>query len=58
MMLLTTTIGLNFTSEMMTTTLSYVSAVFSDLSPMILLIIGVSLGVMVIGAIISAVRGR
>lgn len=58
MTLLTSTIGLNFTSEMMTSTLSYVGSVFTDLSPLILLIIGVSLGLLVVEAIISAVRGR
>lgn len=58
MTLLSTTIGINFTSEMMTSTLGYVGAVFSDMSPMILLIIGVSLGLIVVEAIISAVRGR
>jgi len=52
------TLGINFTSEMVSSTIGYVGDVFSDLSNILLLIIGVSLGVMVVGAILSAVRGH
>lgn len=50
--------GLEFTDEMITKMVSYVGLVFSDLSNLILLIVGVLLGVVVIGAIISSVRGH
>lgn len=52
------TIGLNFTDAMASSTIGYIGSVFSDLSGLLLLIIGVGLGLMVIGAIISAVRGH
>ena len=48
--------GLNFTSEMINQIIGYVGDVFSDLSGLLLLIIGVGLGLIVIGAIISAVK--
>jgi len=51
-------VGLNFTNEMVSSTIGYVGSVFSDMSGLLLLIIGVGLGLMVIGAIISAVRGH
>ena len=52
------TIGLEFTGDMVSTTIAYVSAVFSDLSLLLLLIVGVGLGIIVVGAIISSVRGH
>jgi hypothetical protein len=56
-MLFTTTIGMNFTPEMVSSTLGYVGAVFSDFSNLILLIVGVSLGLLVVEAIIRTIRG-
>jgi len=49
--------GLDFTSEMIDDVIGYVGDIFSDMSNLILLIVGVAVGLMVIGAIISAVRG-
>lgn len=49
-------LGINFTSEMVSSTIGYVGDVFSDMSALILLIVGVSLGLMVIGTIISVLR--
>jgi hypothetical protein len=40
-----------------TTLLGYIAQVFSDLSPIILLIVGVGVGLMVIAVIIKALRG-
>jgi hypothetical protein len=48
--------GLEFTDEMVSSTIGYVGAVFSDMSGLLLLIIGVGLGLIVVGAIISAIR--
>lgn len=45
------------TSENITTVISYVSTVFNDLSPIILLIVGVGLGLLVVGVIIKSLRG-
>jgi len=45
------------TPSMMTTITAYVGEVFSDLSPVLLLIVGVGVGLMVIGVIIKALRG-
>lgn len=45
------------TEPMMTDMLGYISEIFSDLSPVILLVIGVGVGLMVIGVIIKALRG-
>lgn len=42
--------------EDMTGMISYVGDIFSDLSPILLLIVAVSLAVMVIGVIISSLR--
>lgn len=50
------TIGINFTDEMVSSTIGYVGAVFSDMSGLLLLIIGVGLGLIIVGAIISAIR--
>lgn len=50
------TIGIEFTSEMMSSTIGYIGDVFSDLSGLLLLIIGVGMGLIVVGAIISAIR--
>lgn len=50
------TIGLDFTDAMVSSTIGYVGAVFSDMSGLLLLIIGVGLGLIVVGAIISAIR--
>lgn len=49
-------LGLNFTDEMVSTTIAYIGAVFSDMSGLLLLIIGVGLGLIIVGAIISAIR--
>ena len=37
--------------------LAYMTEVFTDLSPIILLIVGVGLGLMVVGVIIKSLRG-
>lgn len=37
--------------------IGYMSEIFSDLSPIILLIVGVGLGLMVVGVIIKSLRG-
>jgi type II secretory pathway component PulF len=50
------TIGVNFTSGMIDQVVVWISNVFSDLSPLLLLIVGVGVGLIVIGAIISALR--
>lgn len=49
-------IGLTFTNEMVNTIVDWIGSVFSDLSPLLLLIVGVGVGLIVIGAIISALR--
>lgn len=48
---------IEITEGMMTDLIGYISEVFSDLSPIILLIVGVGVGLMVIGVIIKALRG-
>lgn len=48
--------GLEFTSEMITAIVGYIGNIFSDMSGLLLLIVGVGLGLFVIGAIIAAVR--
>jgi hypothetical protein len=48
--------GLNFTGEMINKVIEYIGSVFTDMSGLLLLIIGVGLGLIVITAIISAVR--
>jgi hypothetical protein len=48
--------GIEFTGGMIDTMIGYVGAVFSDLSNLILLIVGVGLGMIIITAIISALR--
>jgi hypothetical protein len=50
------TLGLQYTSEMVSTTIGYIGSVFSDMSGLLLLIVGVGLGLIVIGAIISVIR--
>jgi len=50
------TIGVNFTSGMIDTIVDWISSVFSDLNLLLLLIVGVGVGLIVIGAIISALR--
>jgi hypothetical protein len=42
------------TNEMMTTMIGYIGDVFTDLAPLLLLIIGVSVAMLVIGFIIRA----
>jgi hypothetical protein len=49
-------IGMNFTGEMIDEVVDWIGSVFSDLSPLLLLIVGVGVGLIVIGAIISALR--
>ncbi len=51
------TLGFEITSEHIASLLGYAGLLFADLSNLILLIVGVALGVMVISAIISAIRG-
>jgi len=48
--------GLEFTGPMITEIVAYIGAIFSDMSGLLLLIVGVGLGLFVIGAIISAIR--
>lgn len=50
--------GLNFTEGMITSMIGYIGDVFSDMSNLILLIVGVALGLMVVGAIVHMVRGN
>lgn len=38
--------------------LGYTSAVLSDMTPLLTIIIGVGLGLIILGAIISAIRGH
>jgi len=45
------------TPDNMATMLDYIGAVFTDLSPIILLIVGVGLGLMAVGVIIKSLRG-
>lgn len=54
--MLLTGIGIEFTGEMVSSTIGYIGGVFSDMSGLILLIVGVGLGLIVVGAIISAIR--
>lgn len=49
-------IGLEFTTEMVSSTIGYIGDVFSDMSGLLLLIIGVGMGLIVVGSIISAIR--
>ncbi len=48
---------ITITEGMMTEMLGYVGDIFTDLSPIILLIVGVSLGLMVITVIVNSLRG-
>jgi hypothetical protein len=50
------TLGITFTPDMIEDMIGYVGDVFSDMSNLILLIVGVGLGLIVVGAIISALR--
>lgn len=50
--------GLEFTAGMITTLIGYIGDIFSDMSLLILLIVGVGLGILVVSAIVSAVRGH
>lgn len=43
------------TSDLM---LTYTSALMSDLQPLLVIIIAVAVGIIVVGAIISAIRGH
>lgn len=49
-------LGLKITGEMITDIIEYVGAVFSEMSGLILLIVGVGLGLIVIGAIIRIIK--
>lgn len=49
--------GLEISGEKITEIIGYIGDVFQDLSGLILLIVGVGLGLMVVVAIISAIRG-
>jgi hypothetical protein len=51
-----TGIGIQFTEGMITSTIGYIGDVFSDLSSLILLIVGVGLGLMVVGTIVSIIK--
>lgn len=48
--------GLEFTEDMLTTIVGYITDIFSDMSGLILLIVGVALGLFVVGAILRIVR--
>jgi len=48
--------GLEFTGDMVEAVIGYIGDVFSDMSNLILLVVGVSLGLIVIGAIISIIK--
>lgn len=45
-------------TEDITTMIGYIGDIFSDLSPVILLIVGVGLGLMAVSVIIRALRGN
>ena len=48
---------INWTPEMTNSTLGYVVSLFGDLSNLLVPVIGVGIGLIVIGAIIKAIRG-
>jgi hypothetical protein len=48
--------GLEFTGDMIDDIIGYIGSIFSDMSNLVLLIVGVSLGLIVIGAIISIIK--
>lgn len=48
---------IEWTSQMTTDMLAYVATVFSDLENLLVPIIAIGVGLMVVGAIIKAVRG-
>ena len=49
---------INWTSEMTTEMLGNVEGVITDMSPLLVPIIGIGIGLIVIGSIITAIRGR
>ena len=48
---------INWTSEMTTDFLSNITAIITDLSPLLVPVIAISVGLIVVEAIISAIRG-
>ena len=49
---------INWTSEMTTTMLSNIQGIITDLSPLLVPIIAIGVGLIVVGSIISAIRGH
>jgi len=49
---------INWTSEMTTDLLANIQGVITDLSPLLVPIIAIGVGLIVVGAIISAIRGH
>ncbi|MCJ7789657.1 MAG: hypothetical protein MUP69_05650 [Candidatus Atribacteria bacterium] len=49
---------INWTSEMTTTLLADIQGIITDLSPLLVPIIAIGVGLIVVGAIISAIRGH
>lgn len=50
--------GLEFTGEMIEDVLGYMQGAFSDLAPLILVVVGLGLGLWVVGGVISAFRAK
>jgi len=48
--------GIEFTNEMLNQMIGYIGNVFSDLSGLLLLIVGVGLGLAIVGAIVRMIR--
>lgn len=57
-MLFFSTFMINWTSEMTTTLLADIQGIITDLSPLLVPIIAIGVGLIVVGAIISAIRGH
>jgi hypothetical protein len=53
-----TTFMIPWTEEMTTTMLADVQGIITDISPLLVPIIAIGVGLIVIGAIISAIRGH
>jgi len=56
--LLPTTFMINWTSDMTNAMLADIQGIITDLSPLLVPIIAIGVGLIVVGAIISAIRGH
>jgi len=48
---------LTWSGDDTTAMIGYMSDLFTDLSPLLIIIIGIGMGIIVVGAIIKAIRG-